>query len=247
MTIRLKCLAPRPMARTRLLCVPFAGAGAGAYRGWADALPAHVETYAVQLPAREDRLGEAPYARWRPMMEALTAAVAALPMQPTVLFGHSLGALIAFELARWMQAQRPATPRHLFVSGRPWPGGGDAHAHGAAALSDEALLEALDRRYGSLATSLSHPEIRELVAPILRADVALLDSYAYQTGAPLDCPITMLAGRDDPTTPPDQTDGWRHETRAAFASHVLEGGHFFIEAQRKRVLEIVGAALPVPG
>lgn len=231
-SILLKCLAPRPMASLRLLCIPYAGAGVLAYRGWASLLPAHIEAYAVQLPGREQSIRAQTLESWRPMMEALTRAVEPLPTQPTAIFGHSLGAVIGLELSRWMQATRPGVLRHLFVSGRRWPGGEPETHEALHDLPDEALLEALDRQYGSLSTSLSHPDIRDLALPALRADLRLLDSHDYQPAPALDCPLTVYAGTADPATDAESIAAWQSESRALFRTHMFEGDHCFIDTHK---------------
>lgn len=243
MTIRLKCLSPRPMASLRLLCIPFAGGGALAFRDWPALLPLHVEAFAVQLPGREDRLREPALDDWQPMMTALVDAVAPLPRMPTAIFGHSLGAVIALELARWMQARQPGLLRHAFASGRPWPGATTAERRDLHALPDDALLQALDRQYGSLATSLSHPDIREMTLPILRADLRLLDSYRYAPSPPLACPLTVYAGSDDPMTSALAIEGWREETSGAFEARTFDGGHFFLESHREALVAELAARL----
>lgn len=228
-SIRLKCLAPRPMATQRLLCVPYAGGGAGTFRGWAALLPAHVEAFAVQLPGREERLREAAYETWPAMMAALIDSLERLPDLPSAIFGHSLGAVMALEIGRWMQVRRPGQLRHLFVSGRPWPGGGEHLRGDLAALPDAQLLDALEQQYGSPPVALSHPDIQPLVLPTLRADLRLLASYRYQPVAPLACPLTVFAGAGDPATPAASLAEWRCETSGPFAIQVMEGQHFFLE------------------
>lgn len=242
MSVRLKCLSPRPMATHRLLCIPHAGGGTVAFRGWAEMLPAQVEPYALQLPAREDRLREPALDDWPLMMAAVTAAVALLPSMPTAILGHSLGALIGLDLARWMEADQPERLLHLFVAGRPWPGHPDAAADFSdlPGMSDDALLEAMHRRYGSLSTALSHPDIREVALPTLRADLRLLASYQHRYQPPLDSPLTMLTGQLDPATPAALVAGWRNETTGDYRECRLEGAaHFFIESHRPEVVACV--------
>ena len=247
MTVRLKCLAPRPMAALRLLCVPFAGAGALAFRGWTPVLPSHVEAFAVQLPGREDRLREPAFEAWQPMMDVLTAAIAPLPWLPTAIFGHSLGAVIGLELGRWMQARQPGRLKHVFASGRPWPGSSAADPGDLRALPDDELLQALDRQYGSLSTSLSHPDIRDLTLPILRADLRLLDSYRYAESPALDCPLTVFAGIDDPMMSAENLEGWRHETQSRFRVRMLDATHLFIDSHRTELVADIGFDLDASG
>ena len=246
MNVRLKCLSPRPMAALRLLCLPFAGAGAAAFRGWADALPAHVEAYAVQLPGREGRSSDTALTCWETMLESLLSAVDVLHPQPTAIFGHSLGAVVGFELARALQQRGGPRVVHLFVSARPWPGIESDPLEPLWSADDEALLSAMDRRFGSLDTSLSHPDIRDVVLPALRADLRLLDDYRYAPGVPLRCPVTAFAGAADPSTPVEAVSAWRNATSAAFDLHTVPGGHFFIESHKAELVAAVAARLPAP-
>lgn len=247
MTVRLKCLAPRPMASLRLLCIPFAGGGTLTFRGWAALLPPQVEAFAVQLPGREDRLRELALDAWQPMMDAMIEAVAPLPFLPTAIFGHSLGAVIGLELGRWMHARQPGRLIHVFASGRPWPGSSTGECSNLHALSDDDLLRVLDRQYGSLSTSLSHPDIRDLTLPILRADLRLLDSYRYSRSPVLDCPLTVFAGIDDPVTSAASLAGWGQETHGPFRVRMLDGQHFFLESHRTQLVADIASCLEESG
>jgi surfactin synthase thioesterase subunit len=242
-SISLKCLAPRPMATLRLLCIPHAGGGAFCFRGWPALLPAGVEVFAVQLPGREDRLDAPAFDTWLPMMAALTEAVALLPPLPTAIFGHSLGAVIALELGRWMRARQPGRLRRLYVSGYRWPGSTGDGQNDLAALADADLLQALDQMYGSLSTSLSHPDIRDLMLPILRADLGLLATYRYAVSPALDCPLTVFAGRDDPATTSANLEAWHQECRGPFRIRIFDGQHFFMETHRAPVIAAIASSL----
>lgn len=246
MTIRLKCLAPRPMASTRLICVPFAGAGAAVFRGWADLLPAHVELFAVQLPGREDRLSEAAPTRWRPALDGLLAQVSRLPPQRTAIFGHSLGAVIGFELARQLQQCGSAPLEHLFVSARPWPGRPQEPVAGFCTQDDATMLAMMQDRFGALPASLSHPDIRDVVLPALRADLQLLDDHRYRAAPPLPCGLTVFAGLRDPGTDPATLSDWKSETSGTFAIETFDGGHFFVEDMRHEVTAAIASRLPAP-
>ena len=243
MTIRLKCLSARPMASTRLLCIPFAGGGALAFRGWAAGLPSHIEAFVVQLPGREDRLQAPVLDSWQQMMDALIEAVTQMPSSPTAVFGHSLGAVIGLELARWMHVRQPGRLTHLFSSGRPWPGGGTGERLALWDLSDDELMRELDLQYGSLSTSLTHPDIRDMTLPVLRADLRLLGSYRYSQSPALDCPLTVFAGSNDPATPAASLDGWRRETRGPFHVQMLDAGHFFLESHRNQLVTEISSCL----
>lgn len=246
MSVRLKPLSPRPMATLRLLCLPFAGAGAGAFRGWADALPAHVEAFAAQLPGREDRLADAPLVEWPRMLDMLVDGVAALHPQPTAIFGHSLGALAGYELARRIQRDGIAPLAHVFVSARPWPGIPPASLAALWTGDDAGLLAGMAQRFGALPASLSHPDIRDVVLPALRADLRLLDSHRHVPGPPLACPLTVFAGTHDPSTADDALRGWRSATTGDFAIESFDGGHFFIESHRRELIAAIASRLPAP-
>ena len=231
------------MATLRLLCIPYAGGGAFCFRGWAALLPASVEAFAVQLPGREDRIDAPAFDRWQPMMAALTEAVAFLPPLPTAIFGHSLGAVIALELGRWMQARQPGRLHQLYVSGYGWPGSPMNQRRNLASLPDAELLQALDQTYGSLSTSLSHPDIRDLMLPVLRADLRQLDTYRHAVSPALDCPLTVFAGRDDPATASANLEAWRQESRGPFRIRNFDGQHFFLESDRARLVATIASSL----
>jgi surfactin synthase thioesterase subunit len=177
------------------------------------------------------------------MMRALLAAVEPLPPLATAIFGHSLGAVIGLELARWMSRDRRGQLVHFFPAGRPWPGRDTGERADLGALGDDALLEELDRRYGSLSSSLAHPEIRELALPALRADLRLLDSHAYAGPAALDCAVTAFGGTRDPGTTRESLEAWARETAGPFRLELLEGEHFFLEARRETLVTRIVAAL----
>jgi medium-chain acyl-[acyl-carrier-protein] hydrolase len=236
MSVRLKCLEARPMATQRILLVPYAGAGMGAFRGWAKEVSAQAEPYVLQLPGREDRLREPPYRSWPAMLRAATEALGAWPSLPVSIFGHSLGAVIALELARWLNVQRPGKLRHLFVAGRPWPGAPTAERRDLVSLGDDDFLAAMDQQYGSMSSSLSIPEVRDLTLPALRADLCLLDSYRYADAVTLNCPLTASGGTGDPMTDAASLSDWRRETSGAFKMHWVQAGHFFVESHRSEVL-----------
>ena len=236
MPVRLKCLAPRPMATVRLICLPYAGGGAGVFQPWVAATPASIELYALQLPGREDRLAEPLHTSWPAMIGEAKAALDSLPRLPLALFGYSLGAVIALDLARWLTLAKPGVLQQLFCAARPWPGAPTSERGGLHALADDALVEALDQQYGSLSTSLLHPEIRELALPILRADLALLASHRFERSASLNCPVTVYGGRDDPVTPPAALEAWQAECAGPFTVAQFDGSHFFLETQRAALI-----------
>lgn len=237
---------PQPGARWRLICLPHAGAGASTYFAWGSALqPAGIEVRAVQYPGRENRLGD-------PLISNAPAMVAALADHwpalagtgACALYGHSMGALLGFELAVEL-ARRGATnlPQHLFLSGRnPPPAPPKLPPLGP--LPDAEFLAGVAQRYGNLpAALLADPEMRALLTPILRADFRLVDDYVGQPSVQIDAPLTILGGTQDPFTTAAELAEWRHHTRAACRVLHFDGDHFFPQKMRGDVVAVVVAAL----
>jgi medium-chain acyl-[acyl-carrier-protein] hydrolase len=231
---------PRPDASLRLYCFAHAGAGAGAYRAWGEGLPATIDVCAVRLPGRESRIDEPPRTRLDDILAELVPLVAGGPA-PFAFFGHSLGALVAFELARALEDRGLPGPRHLVVSGHAAPQlGGQADD---APASDAELLDDLRGLGGTTGDVLGNRELLELVLPIVRADFAVSAAYRFVAGAPLGCPLTALGGAGDPGVTLAALEAWRVHTRGGFALRQFPGGHFFIDSARPAVLAAVAAAV----
>ncbi len=232
--------------RLRLFCFPYAGGGSTVYRGWNAGLPTDVELYSVLLPGRESRLAEPPCQYLDVVVHALTDELEPLLDRPTAFFGHSLGALLAFEVARELRRRGAPEPRHLFASAfrapfRP-PGGPFVHS-----LDEAELVEEL-RSYGGIPPEvLANTELMALVLPALRADFALHETYVYEEEDPLGCPLTALAGRQDDKVPPDMVEGWERVTSARYRLELFDGDHFFLHARRDEVLRLIAAELRASG
>lgn len=230
---------PAPAAALRLFCFPHAGGAASTFAGWAIE---GVEVVAVQPPGRERRLAEPPLDRLLPLVEDVGEAIAAEPERPYAFFGHSTGALVAYELTRWLAERGRALPIHLVVSGR-WPPHRTDPEPPIHALPAPQLIAALRRYGGTPDEVLGDAELMEFFLPLLRADFAVGDTYQHRPGAPLPVPITALGGDGDPRVPADSLAEWGRHTTAAFAMHLLPGGHFYLVDQRPAVLRIVAATL----
>jgi medium-chain acyl-[acyl-carrier-protein] hydrolase len=245
----------RPSPALRLFCVPFAGAGPSVFRGWSQNLPAAVEALYVHLPGRESRLREASVPDVLGLARGITDAIAPFSDQPFALFGHSLGALIAFEVARTLRQRALPAPVRLFASAyraphlpSPFP---PLHR-----LDEDELLRQVNERYdGSVPTEvLENAELRTLVIPALRADFAALESYQHGAQRPLECPITVFGGRHDRTLAKGALEAWSVHTSREFRLRLVEGGHFYLQSARQQLVddisEDVGAVLarqPVAG
>ena len=233
---------PTPNARLRLFCFPFAGGSASVFAPWGRHMPPEVELVAVQLPGRESRLGETPYSDMVALTQTLGTELAPFMDRPFALFGHSNGALMAFELARLLRRTGRRMPEHLWASGRPAPQLQltDPPLH---ALPEPEFLEGLRRFNGTPEEVLRNPEIMELIAPMLRADFSLGETYGYTPEPPLAVPISAYGGERDDEVPPEQVEAWREQTSAAFELRMFPGDHFFLIGDQAKVLAALNAEL----
>jgi medium-chain acyl-[acyl-carrier-protein] hydrolase len=236
-------LGVRPSARQRLFCFPYAGAGAAVFRNWSEALGPEVEVCSIQLPGRGERLRERPYDSMRELIPPLVAALRPWLDRPFCFYGHSLGARIAFEAARALRKAGPSQPAHLFAASSPAPQTASPHPpmHG---LPEDDFLEEIQKRYAGVPKQLvEDKEMRALLIPTLRADVAIMETYTYEAEVPLGCPITAIGGAQDRTVLPTDLKGWQEETCGSYALHLPEGDHFFLNTNRKWLLALISAEL----
>lgn len=235
-------VAPRPHALIRLFCCPYAGGNATVFRSWAAELPASIEVRALQPPGHFGRIADAPLTNLLALVATAGPQTVALLDRPFVLFGHSLGSIVAFELARWLRRHHPAPPEHLFVSGRRAPQfpETDPPHH---SKSDADLIASLQEMNGTPPEVLANAELLGLMLPMLRADFEMVETYAYVEDRPLSCPITALDGATDPESEPAWIDGWREHTTSRFARHTIAGDHFFINTHRADLLSLLRAEL----
>ncbi|MEW5989007.1 MAG: alpha/beta fold hydrolase [Chloroflexota bacterium] len=233
---------PNPNARLRLFCFPFAGGSAMAYRAWPEELPAAIEVCAVQLPGRESRLREAPATSLPNLIPTLTDALSPYFTLPFAFFGHSMGALIGFELARYLRKMKRPGPVHLFYSGHRAPQlpDPDPPLH---VLPEPQFVTAIRNFNGTPEAVLQHPELMQLVLPILRADFTLVETYTYQPDEPLNCPISALGGVQDKDATREELDALRQQTRRAFSLRMFAGDHFYLNDQRTALLKAVAQDL----
>lgn len=228
-------LPGRPPQATgiRLFCFPHAGAGGLAYREWSRLLPSAVQVLPVLPPGRETRLREASYTSIEPYVEDLAAALAPELRAPYALFGHSLGALVAFELARRLRAAGLAAPVHLFVSGRIAPQLTEyrriLHRLPASDLARE--LTALGGIPGDI--DLGDHRLGYLLAA-LRADLTVNEKYAFRAEPPLGTAVTALGGTTDPRVNESELAAWRTQTSGPFAFRTFRGGHFYLTEHEHR-------------
>jgi surfactin synthase thioesterase subunit len=219
----------------RLFCVPHAGGGASAFRGWPERLGPGVETTIVQLPGRESRFREEPYSRLEAAASDLADAV--IPYvaggQQFAFFGNSLGGLIAFETLHEIRRRAAVNSVHLFVSAcgaphmpSPLPPMGR--------LPDAELVEEVSKRYGGIpAAVLKDEEFLAAMLPTLRADICMLETYERTAPEPLSCPVTAFGGVRDRTVPAEHIQAWREQTSSPFTQIVLDEDHLYLQSARE--------------
>ncbi|MFK0246441.1 thioesterase II family protein [Amycolatopsis azurea] len=220
-----RCFHPAPEAGMRLVAFPHAGGSASAYRPLSAALSPTVEVHTAQYPGRQDRMGEPVIDDLHVLSEQLVDVVAALP-KPFALFGHSMGAMVAFEVARRLEA-RGLVPAALFVSARRGPDVVKENSHHLA--DDDTFLAEVSRLGGTDASIFDDPDIRALALPALRGDYKAVETYRYRPGPDVSCPIVALAGDADPVLEVPDVDNWREHTSGTFEMDVFQGGHFFVD------------------
>lgn len=235
-------MQPDSRARFRLFCFPYAGGSSAIYRPWLRQIHPDVEVVPALLPGREFRVREPAYTDSEPLVEALTRAIVPLLDRPFALFGHSMGAMLGFELARRLRSEHGIEPAHLFVSGRRAPQlpekDPDIHI-----LPDSEFVAEVERLNGTPKEVLEHAELMEMLIPMLRADFSICHTYNYVPGAPLTCSITALGGTKDETADQAKLEGWCEQTTGRCHIRMLEGDHFFINQQHAAILPIIAQTL----
>lgn len=221
---------PQPDARVRLLCLPYAGAGASVYRRWHDDMAPEVEVVAVQPPGRENRIRDAAHHCMEALVDELMDAIDGFEHRPLALFGHSFGATVAFELAHVMSAAGQP-PTLLAVSGRrpPHEPPYGENSRGPQKLDDASLIARMRELGGTPEEVLEHEELLQLLLPVLRADFTILKRYQPPERPALECPMVVYGGVDDPDVPPAALDAWRRHGAGHVPVERFAGGHFYLD------------------
>lgn len=228
-------------ARVRLFCLPYAGGGASTFRAWMTALSPEIDVCPIQLPGRENRMQEPAYRRLAPLVEDLAGALLPILDLPAAFFGHSMGALLSYEVARLLRLRYQIPVAALLVSGRPAP-----HIRPKERLhelSDRQLLLRLKSFKGTDEEVLGNRDLMDLFMPILRADFEVCETYQFEGPPGLSCPIHCFAGRQDPDLEPSELEAWRRHTSGPFRLKWFRGDHFYLNDSRKALLHAVGEAL----
>src|SRR5215475_13419703 len=211
-----------------LFAFPYAGGGIGAFHSWQNHLPSWIGIHLVQLAGRENRFLEPPASRAMEIVQPVSRAIAAIHRTPFIIFGHSMGAVLAFEVARQLRRISSSFPAALIVSGRCAPQlqpGIPRISH----LDDAPLVSRAFELFGGIPPEvLENQELIELMAPVLKADLRLAEDYEYVAEPPLECPVAAYGGDRDPWASTHELDAWREQTRSGFVREQFPGHHFYL-------------------
>ncbi len=235
---------PAPSAATRLICLPHAGGSAGFYFPVSRALSPDVDVLAVQYPGRQDRSAEEAVTDLRELADRITGAVLPFADRPVALFGHSMGAVLAYEIGLRLEAKAVPVPV-VFVSGRrapSRPGTESVHLR-----TDDGIIAVLRELDGTEGGVLGDEELLRLVLPAVRADFQAVETYQYRPGETLSCSIAAFAGEQDPRVEVSDVAAWAAHTTGGFDLRTFPGGHFFLSAHQPAVLAEIGGRLASVG
>lgn len=228
----------------KLFLFPYAGGAASIYRDWGNKLPSSIEVHPVQFPGHGNRLSERLFNSVQPLVESLAQELMPHLEGSFAFFGHSMGAIISFELAQLLRQENKPGPSHLLLSGRPC-----AHLTKEEAptydLPEPEFIEELKRMGGTPQEVLEHPELMSVLGPILRADLEICQTYEYQPRPPLDCPITVFGGLQDEDVSREQLEGWREYTTSSFTVRMFPGNHFYLHSAAPVLLRLIAQALEI--
>lgn len=231
-----------PNGRLRLFFFPHAGGGAASFFQWSRKLPEEVTSYAVQLPGRETRLRDTLHRQVDTVVDALVQALPPFLERPFVFWGHSMGALLSYEVAQRLRGQGLPLPQRLIVSGlnAPHVPYADPHIHH---LPEDEFVAALEGLNGTSPTVLQNAELRSLVLPMIRADFQMVETYVYREATPLTCPITVLDAIDDEKTDEAGLQEWQKQSTELLELFTFPGNHFFLYELPPTLVNTVGNLL----
>lgn len=235
-------IPPNERAKIRLFCFPYAGGSNLTFRTWGRALGPSIAVCPAHLPGRERRLTEKPYTFAQSLVEAAAEAIIPHLDFPFAFFGHSMGALISFELARHLRRLDMPLPTHIFLSGRGAPQLGVRESV-TYNLPEKEFAEELRRLNGTPREVLEHQELMELMIPLLRADFEVCQTYRYTPEPALDCPITAFGGWDDYEVSSEMIGAWQEQTTRSFRLCMIPGDHFFVNSAPDRIVSILSQEL----
>jgi medium-chain acyl-[acyl-carrier-protein] hydrolase len=224
----------------RLFCFPYAGGSSQTYYTWADKFSDTIELCPIQLPGRGSRFQSPPYRQVDRLIEALAENILPALDRPCAFFGHSMGGIIAYELAHYLGERNEFLPAHLFVSGCRAPtNSANNEKNRIFDLPESEFVEELRKLNGIPQKVLNNRALMDILTPLLRADIELVETHKSNSNSPLQCPITAFGGLSDPNLDRDDIKTWDECTSAYFSYHILPGDHFFIKNSEPILLQIV--------
>lgn len=232
---------PHPVgnARARLFCFSYAGGNASAYRDWYKLLPRDVELCNVQLPGRGSRFKESSYTNLNTLLDGLEGAISPYLDKHFAFFGHSMGAQVAFELARRLKAKGLSQPDFLFVSARKAPQV-PQRRRPLHQLPEKEFRAEIERLNGTPKEALNNPELMDIISPILRADCQAIETWEYSPSAPLEIPVVALGGVQDQHVSIEELEKWSEVTKGPFEIQLFSGDHFYIHQATDALLGVLG-------
>ncbi|MEV8505704.1 alpha/beta fold hydrolase [Actinoplanes sp. NPDC051475] len=243
-TTWLRRFAPASDATMSLVCLPHAGGSASFYFPVSRALAPAIDVVAVQYPGRQDRRHEPNIDSLTELADRIVDALSPSDGRPFALFGHSMGAVLAYEVALRLTAAGLPAPSRLFLSGRRAPSRHrDDRVH---LMSDRDILAQIRRLNGTEAAALDDPDIRDMILPVMRSDYRAVETYRHDSSRVLACPVTVLTGDRDPLVTIEEARAWEEHTSGTTELVVLPGGHFYLVEQSERVLDLIRRRLAAP-
>ena len=227
----------------RLVCFPHAGGSASYYFPVSRALTPHVEVLAVQYPGRQERCRDRAAECIHEMADQIAEAIRPWLDRPTALFGHSMGATLAFEVVHRLERDAGFDALHLFVSGRRAPS--RVRSENLHELRDDAIVAELRRHNATDDRLLADRDVLRMILPVLRADYRAIETYRERPGTRVGCPMTVLVGDADPLVTPDEAEAWRTHSTGPTTVRYFPGGHFYLNERADEVLATVTDALGI--
>ncbi|WP_424217648.1 thioesterase II family protein (plasmid) [Streptomyces sp. BI20] len=234
---------PRPDAEARLICLPHAGGSATAYHRLSALLPAGVEALSVQYPGRQDRRAEPCAATVTELADRLTPLLLPLADRPLILFGHSMGATLGYEIARRLEHGHGILPRALYVSARRSPT--SPRTETVHLLDDDGVIAEMRALSGTASAVLDDEELLRMALPAIRADYRAAETHEHTPGPPVSCPVHALTGTEDPKATVEEVRAWSEHTTGPFTLHTFPGGHFYLTDHWQTLAHLL-TAQPAP-
>lgn len=228
--------------KPKLLCFPHAGGGAATYSSWHRSLGHVADLVPFELPGRGSRLAERPFKKLDLLIGSMFESLVKYFDDDFAFFGHSMGALIAFELARELRRRGRRQPTQLFLSGRVAPQIQSTNLL-TYSLPEPELIMQLRNLNGTPKEILEDEDLMSLMLPVLRADFELIETHQYKHEAPLECPISVYGGLYDPETSRDALLSWREQTTGRFTAYLFNGDHFFLRTAETELLQLISDEL----